>query len=180
MEKLDVHPLYCHIPLKLGQARIQDFAQGVATAKRGPEIRGPRGQGPKGIPINNQKLCRFGPLFFRWGRFTFLFAYVYYLSLSYFTAQGALAPVPSPPLDTSLSWIDPNLTNGLSVVSALLWPCPRKARSWACFKAVQLGSWFCAHALAQHPTLICSASLTLNLPCPSMILTRAGRVRELN
>ena len=48
------------------QARIQDFAQGGATAKRGPEARG-----PQVLPIKNQKVCGFGPLFFSWGRLPF-------------------------------------------------------------------------------------------------------------
>ena len=46
--------------LDQNQTRIQDFAQGGATAKRGPilggpDIRGPRGHGPQGIPYQKPK-----------------------------------------------------------------------------------------------------------------------------
>ena len=71
------------------QARIQDFAQGGATAKKGHEARGPNVS-----PIITQKVCGFVPVFFSWDPFIF---YIYYLILSYCTAQGgASAPLPSP------------------------------------------------------------------------------------
>ena len=85
------------------QARIQDFAQGVATAKRGPEISGPRCQEPQGTPppIKNLKVCGFGPLVFSRDPLTVLFSAFYYLILCYFAAQGG-ASAPVPPLDESL------------------------------------------------------------------------------
>ena len=79
------------------QARIQDFAQGGATAKRCPEITGSEARGLKVPPIKNQKLCGFGPQFFGWVPFTFLFSYFYSLILSYFTPQGGLGPRTPPP-----------------------------------------------------------------------------------
>ena len=86
--KLHIHNQEC----------IQDYAQGVAAANRGPEARGPNAP-----PIKNQKVCGFEPLFFSWVLVYLLLFLFYYLILSFFTAQGgASAPVPPPPLDTSL------------------------------------------------------------------------------
>ena len=49
-------PIYCHG--YHSQARIQDFPQGEATAKRGLEIRGPRGQRPQVNPYQKPKGLR--------------------------------------------------------------------------------------------------------------------------
>ena len=43
----------------------------------------PKLEGPKVPPIKNKKVRGFGPLFFSWGPFTFLFFYFYYLILSF-------------------------------------------------------------------------------------------------
>ena len=44
--------------MTLTQARIQDFAYGGVTAKRGPEIRGSWGQGSHGTPYQKPKSLR--------------------------------------------------------------------------------------------------------------------------
>ena len=94
--------------------------RGGGTAKRGPEIRGARGQEPQGTPYQKPKVCRFGPLFFSRDPFSFLFSYFYYLILSYFTAQeGATAIVPPPPPP----WIRPWCKAHVNVVCVVRVSC---------------------------------------------------------
>ena len=58
---------------EISQARIQNFAQGGATAKRDPEIRGPRGQGSQGTPYQKPKSLRIWSTIFRRARLPFYF-----------------------------------------------------------------------------------------------------------
>ena len=74
------------------QACAQDFAQGGATAKRDPGIRGPEARGPKVSPVKNRKFCGFGPLFLVGAHSPFNFVIFYYIIFYFFRSGRGLGP----------------------------------------------------------------------------------------
>ena len=88
--------------LYLRQARIQDFAQGGATAKRGPEARG-----PKVPPIKKQKSADLVHYFLVGAPLPWYFIFFLFNLILFYRSGGGgggpPGPVPPPPP----TWIRP-------------------------------------------------------------------------